>query len=145
MLNYCFMKFWHWNRNATPRSRYSLSIEVCKICAWHLRVLRRQTTMLVICSQCFWKGCICFISVFFIFSFQHKFNNHLKVLTTTIWSMISRCYHCYFILRWNVLFSHFCFQLVNGLSDFIFSFCKMFGRMAIKKPSFKFSMLPIFF
>ena len=29
--------------------------------------LRRQTTMLVSCSQCFWKGCICFISVYFHF------------------------------------------------------------------------------
>ena len=33
-------------------------------------VLRRQTTMLVICSQCFWKGCICFISVYFHFFFS---------------------------------------------------------------------------
>ena len=30
-------------------------------------------------------------------------------------------------------FSHFCFQLVNGYSDFISYFCKMFGGMAIKK------------
>ena len=32
--------------------------------------LRRQTTMLVSCSQCFWKGCICFISVYFHFFFS---------------------------------------------------------------------------
>ena len=109
--------------------------------------LRRQTTMLVSCSQCFWKGCIhlLHICIFSFFSFQRKFNNHLKILTTTIWSTISRFYHCYFILRWNVLFSRFYFQLVNDESDFIFPFCKMFGRMAIKKPSFKFSILPTFF
>ena len=34
---------------------------------WALRSLRRQTTMLVICSQCLWKCCICFISVYFLF------------------------------------------------------------------------------
>ena len=50
----------------------------------------------------------------FVFSFQRKFNNHLKILTTTIWSTISRFYHCYFILRWNGFFSRFYFQLVNG-------------------------------
>ena len=54
------------------------------------------------------------ICIFSFFSFQRKFNNHLKILTTTIWSTISRFYHCYFIVRWNVLFSRFYFQLVNG-------------------------------
>ena len=34
--------------------------------------LRRQTTMLVSCSQCFWKGCICFISVYFHFFFSSQ-------------------------------------------------------------------------
>ena len=40
---------------------------------WYISVnhmLRRQTTMLVSCSQCFWKGCICFISVYFHFFFS---------------------------------------------------------------------------
>ena len=32
--------------------------------------LRRQTTMLVSCSQCFRKGCICFIPVYFHFFFS---------------------------------------------------------------------------
>ena len=32
--------------------------------------LRRHPTMLVICSQCFKKGCICFISVYFHFFFS---------------------------------------------------------------------------
>ena len=32
--------------------------------------LRRQTTMLVSCSQCFWKDCICFIPVYFHFFFS---------------------------------------------------------------------------
>ena len=84
--------------------------------------LRRQTTMLVSCSQCFWKGCICFISVYFHFSFQRKFNNHLKILTTTIWSTISRFYHCYFILRWNVRFFTFLFSTRNRLIRFHFFF-----------------------
>ena len=42
---------------------------VCPKMAWYL-VLRRQTTMLVICSQCFLKCCICFISVYFHFFFS---------------------------------------------------------------------------
>ena len=85
-------------------------------------VLRRQTTMLVSCSQCFLKGCICFISVYFHFSFQRKFNNHLKILTTTSWSTISRFYHCYFILRWNVLFFTFLFSTRKRLIRFHFFF-----------------------
>ena len=40
-----------------------------KVDRWALS-LRRQTTMLVSCSQCFWKGCICFISVYFHFFFS---------------------------------------------------------------------------
>ena len=90
---------------------------------WSLALFRRQTTMPVICSQCFWKGCICFISVYFhFFSFQRKFNNHLKILTTTIWSTISRFYHCYFILRWNVLFFTFLFSTRKRVIRFIFFF-----------------------
>ena len=35
-----------------------------------IHMLRWQTMMLVICSQCFWKGCICFISVYIHFFFS---------------------------------------------------------------------------
>ena len=44
----------------------SLCTKFVEVCKSQLSInLRRQTTMLVSCSQCFWKGCICFISVYF--------------------------------------------------------------------------------
>ena len=62
------------------------------------------------------------ICIFSFFSFQRQFNNHLKILTTTIWSTISRFYHCYFILRWNVLFFTFLFSTRKRLIRFHFFF-----------------------
>ena len=99
---------------------------VCIFLGIYCKHLRRQTTMLVICSQCFLKRLylLPYLHIF-IFSFQHKFNNHLKILTTAIWIMIFRFWHCYFILRWN--------QLLYKTATF--TLCKLYFHLNSLGPS----------
>ena len=75
-----FSWIWAWtngwvnNRHAGDlrhhRAHYDVTIMIVTVPSWSSEALRRQKTMLVICSQCFWKGCICFISVYFHFFFS---------------------------------------------------------------------------
>ena len=63
---------WHICKN---NMHFTPSWHITLICSLPYRLMQpsylmRQTTLLVICSQYFWKGCICFISAYFHFFFS---------------------------------------------------------------------------
>ena len=62
------------------------------------------------------------ICIFSFFSFQRKFNNHLKILTTTIWSTISRFYQLLFHFEVKCSFFTFLFSTRKRLIRFHFFF-----------------------